>query len=93
MKTMTAAEAKQNFGRLIDAAQREPVMITKHGHGASVMISAEDYAEQQKEKEFYMYQMIKEGLEDVKSGRVHSLDEINAELDSILAAYRTTDAA
>lgn len=29
MKVMTAAEAKNAFGVLLDTAQREPVMITK----------------------------------------------------------------
>ena len=29
MKTMPAAEAKTNFGTLLDTAQREPVTISK----------------------------------------------------------------
>jgi hypothetical protein len=29
MKTMTALEAKTHFGKFLDAAQREPVLVTK----------------------------------------------------------------
>ena len=31
MKTMSAKEAKNDLGRLIDIARAEPVMIEKHG--------------------------------------------------------------
>ena len=30
MKTMTAAEAKTHFGKFLDAAQREPVLVEKN---------------------------------------------------------------
>ncbi len=42
MKTMTAAEAKNGFGRYMDAAQRGPVIITKKGRPVAVTISFED---------------------------------------------------
>ncbi|HKK18360.1 MAG TPA: type II toxin-antitoxin system Phd/YefM family antitoxin [Opitutales bacterium] len=43
MKTMTANEAKQSFGRLLDDARREPVLIEKHKRPAAVLISSEEY--------------------------------------------------
>lgn len=43
MKTMTANEAKQSFGRLLDDARREPVLIEKHKRPAAIMISADEY--------------------------------------------------
>jgi len=43
MKTIAAKEAKNRFGRLMDAAQREPVTIEKHGHPVAVMMSVEEY--------------------------------------------------
>lgn len=43
MLTMTANEAKTNFGELLDKAQRQPVQVTRHGRVVGVMISAEDY--------------------------------------------------
>jgi len=43
MKTMTAAEAKNNFGEMMEDSAREPVAVTKHGKPVRVMISAELY--------------------------------------------------
>lgn len=43
MLTMTAAEAKTHFGKLLDKAQRQPVQVTRHDRVVGVMISAEDY--------------------------------------------------
>ena len=40
---MAALEAKNRFGELLDAAQREPVTIEKHGRRVAVMVSAQDY--------------------------------------------------
>lgn len=42
MKTMTAAEAKNAFGRLLDTAQREPVLITKQNRPVGVFLSIAD---------------------------------------------------
>lgn len=42
MKTMTAVEAKTHFGKFLDAAQREPVIITKKNRAVGVMFSMED---------------------------------------------------
>jgi prevent-host-death family protein len=45
MKTMTAREAKNHFGEFLDAAQREPVIITKNNRPVGLMISIEDAAD------------------------------------------------
>jgi antitoxin Phd len=42
MITLTSAEAQNNFGKLLDTAQREPVVITRHGRVAAVVVSPED---------------------------------------------------
>ena len=42
MKTMTAAEAKTSFGRFLDTAQREPVLVTRKNRPIGVMISMQD---------------------------------------------------
>jgi prevent-host-death family protein len=42
MKTMTAAEAKNGFGRYLDAVQRAPVIITKKDRPVALTISFED---------------------------------------------------
>lgn len=43
MQTFGAREAKNNFGALLDSAQREPVVIEKKGRPVAVVVSAEEY--------------------------------------------------
>lgn len=43
MKTMSAREAKNAFGLMIDTARVEPVLIEKHGRGVVIVISGEEY--------------------------------------------------
>ncbi len=43
MEIMTAKDAKNGFGRLLDAARRQPVTIQKNGRPVAVMLSSEEY--------------------------------------------------
>lgn len=43
MKTLSARDAKNRFGYLIDTARQEPVSVEKHGRPVVVVISIEDY--------------------------------------------------
>lgn len=43
MKSVSATEAKQRFAALIDAAQREPVVVRRQNRDVAVVISAEEY--------------------------------------------------
>ncbi len=43
MKSVSATEAKQRFAALIDAAQREPVVIRRQNRNVAVIVSAEEY--------------------------------------------------
>lgn len=43
MKTVSAREAKNAFGLMIDTARAEPVRIEKHGRGVVMVISVEEY--------------------------------------------------
>jgi len=43
MKTMSAKNAKNGFGLLIDAARAEPVTIEKYGRAVVVVMAAEEY--------------------------------------------------
>jgi len=43
MKSVTATEAKQRLAALLDAAQREPVLIRRQNRDVAVIISAEEY--------------------------------------------------
>lgn len=43
MKSISATEAKQRFAAVIDAAQREPVVIRRQKRDVAVIVSAEEY--------------------------------------------------
>jgi len=43
MITISSNAAKQSFGRVLDDAQREPVMIQKHNRSAAVILSITEY--------------------------------------------------
>ncbi|PRF61603.1 type II toxin-antitoxin system Phd/YefM family antitoxin [Burkholderia multivorans] len=43
MQTLSAKDAKYNFGRLIDTARAQPVMVEKHGRPVVVVLSVEEY--------------------------------------------------
>lgn len=43
VKSLPAREAKYHFGRLIDLARAEPVLIEKHGRPVVVVLSVEAY--------------------------------------------------
>jgi prevent-host-death family protein len=67
MKTMTASAASKEFGRYIDAVQREPVIITKQNRPVAVTLSMQDA------EELFQYRVeagIEKGLLDVEQGRV-----------------------
>lgn len=42
---MTARDAKNRFGEFLDAARREPVVVTKNDRPVGIMISIEDAAD------------------------------------------------
>jgi len=43
MKTISAREAKNAFGLMIDTARAEPVLIEKHGRGVVMVIAVGEY--------------------------------------------------
>jgi len=43
MKAVTAKDAKNRFGELMDTVQREPVSIEKHGRPVAVILSEVAY--------------------------------------------------
>jgi antitoxin Phd len=43
MKVISATEAKQRLAALLDAAQREPVVIRRQNRDVAVIMSAEEY--------------------------------------------------
>lgn len=85
MDTLTANEAKQNFGALIDRALQHPVSITKHGRPAVIVTSDAEYREYLENKYARFKSEVKIGFEQLDQGKVssRSVDEI---ADSVLHA-------
>jgi prevent-host-death family protein len=43
MRSVTATDAKQGLAALLDAAQREPIVIRRHERDVAVLLSAQEY--------------------------------------------------
>jgi len=43
MRSVSATDAKQRFAAVLDAAQREPVLIRRQNRDVAVIMSAEEY--------------------------------------------------
>jgi len=43
MRSVSATDAKQRLAALLDAAQKEPVVITRQNREVAVIMSAEEY--------------------------------------------------
>ena len=68
MTKMSANSAKAQFGKLLDTAQREPVIIEKHGRPVAVMLSTEDYNDLEALKLFRLRAEVDVGLESLNRG-------------------------
>lgn len=87
MKTMSATAASKEFGRFIDAAQREPVLLTKKDRPVAVTVSVADWEEL---LSLRIERGIAAGLADVAAGRVVEITD--AALEQRLARFRTRSA-
>ena len=87
MKTMSATAASKEFGRFIDAAQREPVLLTKKDRPVAVTVSVADWEEL---LSLRIERGIAAGLADVATGRV--VEMTDAALEQRLARFRTRSA-
>lgn len=43
MKSVSAREAKHHFGKLLDTARAEPVVVEKHGRQVVVVVAVEEF--------------------------------------------------
>lgn len=62
MRTLSAKDAKYEFGRLVDLARAEPVTVTKHGRAVVVVIAVEEY----------------ERLKDIEAHKINGLSGKNS---------------
>lgn len=75
MKTITATEAKTNFGDLLMSAQSEPVSITRNGKEQGVLLSSKDF---EKVKQYALQAAITTGIESGSAG-ILDMQEIKQE--------------
>lgn len=72
MKTMTASVASKEFGRYLDAAQREPVIVTKKNRPVAVTVSFQDWEELTKLR---IERGLTQGLDDIENGRFEAVSD------------------
>lgn len=84
-KTVPAAEAKTNFGSLLDRAQREPVTISKKGRPVAVLMSMEEFQEHQRLKLEQLRREVQKGLAEAQAGATVSASEAFSAMDRALA--------
>ncbi|WP_394131983.1 type II toxin-antitoxin system Phd/YefM family antitoxin [Shewanella maritima] len=68
MHTLTANDAKRNFGELLLSAQREPVKISKNGKDALVVMSIKDYEELEALKAEHLKHCFETAKQDLAQG-------------------------
>jgi prevent-host-death family protein len=81
MTEMTALDAKNRFGRLIELVQRAPVTITRNGRPSVVVMSADTYERRRKAAACRLGEVMRQMAAEAKA---NGLDE--AELAKLLAA-------
>ncbi len=65
-----AAQAKTNFGSLLEKAQRGPVAISKKGRPVAVLMSVDEFEDHQRFKLEQLRREVRAGLEDLEAGEV-----------------------
>jgi len=83
METLTANQAKTQFGDLLLKVQRAPVEISRNGKPVAVMMSAGDYAAMESLRMELLRQSLKRGLTDLEAGKLHDGNET---LDAMMSA-------
>ena len=84
MKTMSATLASKEFGRFIDAVQREPVLLTKKDRPVAVTVSVADWEEL---VALRIERGVVAGLADVAGGRISEMTD--DAIEQRLARFRT----
>ena len=72
MKTLTASVASKEFGRYLDAAQREPVIVTKKNRPVAVTVSFQDWEELTKLR---IERSLAQGLNDIENGHFEEVSD------------------
>ncbi|GHV65169.1 prevent-host-death protein [Spirochaetia bacterium] len=80
-----SAELRNKYGEISAFCHkyREPIFITKNGEGDLAVMSIETYETISGKNE--LYQLIQEGIDDIKNGRTLTEEEIIKNMDNALA--------
>ena len=72
METLTASDAKREFGDLLLKVQSAPVGINKNGKPVAVILSYIEYEQLAAHKAAQLKAQIQQGIEDLAAGRISS---------------------
>ncbi|MBD9660750.1 MULTISPECIES: type II toxin-antitoxin system Phd/YefM family antitoxin [Pantoea] len=70
MHSLSANEAKTQFGDMLLKAQREPVQISRNGKPVAVVISAEEYQAIEAMKQQFLQEKIARARNDIANGQL-----------------------
>ena len=80
METLSASDARREFGEVLLKAQKGPVGINRNGKPVAVMVSAETFDELQAVRQAALQQAIDDGMADIKAGNIVEGDEVFSQL-------------
>ncbi len=82
MDTLSANEAKTQFGDLLLKAQRSPVQINKNGKPVVVVISMDEYEKTESLKLRYLQSRVAQARNDIEAGNLTDGDGFFDALES-----------
>jgi prevent-host-death family protein len=82
MDTLSANEAKTQFGDLLLRAQRAPVQISKNGKAVAVVVSAEDFETIEALKLHLLQARVAKARDDIAKGNMVEGESFFDELES-----------
>ena len=83
--TVPLTDLRQDAGSVLRRVRRskKPVIITRRGQAAAVLLSVEAYERVEHERE--LLRLLARGEKEIVAGRGHDLEEVMAEADALLA--------
>ena len=81
MKMFAAREAKNHLGRLMDEAQRQPVVIEKNGRPFAVVLSVDDYRHSETLKLEALQCDLQAGIDQADRGELLDSDKVFSDLE------------
>jgi prevent-host-death family protein len=78
-------KVREDLDAVIEHAQetKRPIIVMRDGKAAVVILDAAQYQRELEERD--ILRAVLEGRRDVRTGRVYTLEEVEAELDTLLS--------